>query len=96
MLSETYEKAAAGGNLSPRTPHNRALRIMAEIDRPHRYQHTHRASRNDHDIAFTAHSTACNEEGGQSPVRRWQGSWGQNTAYAKAFAAYLGPSRKTP
>jgi integrase len=29
MLSETDQKAAAGSNLPPRTPHNRALRIIA-------------------------------------------------------------------
>src|SRR5215472_3579544 len=32
MRSETYEKAAAGRNFPPRTPHNPALRIIAEAD----------------------------------------------------------------
>src|SRR5215471_15279730 len=32
MRSETYEKAAAGRNFPPRTPHNPALRIIAEVD----------------------------------------------------------------
>jgi hypothetical protein len=33
---------------------------LRKIDWSHCHQHPHRARRDDHDTAFTAHSTACN------------------------------------
>jgi hypothetical protein len=38
MLSETDTKSAVTNHLSPRTPHNYGLRIIAKVDRPRRHR----------------------------------------------------------
>ncbi|MGX1428754.1 hypothetical protein AB7M59_009248 [Bradyrhizobium elkanii] len=58
MRSETYEKTAAGSNFPPRTPHNRRLRIIAEVDRLGCHHYPDSSGRADHRGAFSAWTMA--------------------------------------
>ena len=54
MWSDSGPKAAATALSSPRAPHNRALRIIADVNRPCRHHHSDRARRPDHLRTFSA------------------------------------------
>ncbi|MGY3133894.1 hypothetical protein ACVWZM_004576 [Bradyrhizobium sp. USDA 4501] len=54
MRSEISEKTAAGTNFPPHAPHNRGLRIIAEVYRFGRHHHPDRTRRTDHRLAFCA------------------------------------------
>lgn len=58
MRSEICEKTAAGSNFPPRTPHNRGLHIIAEVDRLGCHHHPDSSGPADHRPAFSAWTMA--------------------------------------
>lgn len=70
MRSESQRKAAASCNIPPRTLHNYALRIVAEVDRLRRHQNLHLRPARDHDALLTAASTAASADASTRPRTR--------------------------
>ncbi len=58
MRSKIYEKSRGGRNIPPRTLHNRALRIITEVDRLGRHHYPNRTRWADHRLAFSAWTMA--------------------------------------
>jgi hypothetical protein len=58
MRSKTHANPAAGRNIPPQTPHNRALRIIAHVGVAGRQPHLYAArDRNHRDLAFASTAT---------------------------------------